>query len=85
MGACEDCRDVNLQGKWATFKTEDNGHLEACSNTGKPVDYGLKEGVSHGTADYRKLYEVSERRVCQVLQFHRSVTATGASPMSRLY
>ena len=46
---------VRRQGKWDTFKTEVNGHLEACSNNGKPVDYGLKEGVSHGTADYRPL------------------------------
>jgi hypothetical protein len=46
---------VNLQGKWDTIESEVNGHLEACSNTGKPVDYSLKEGVSHGTADYRPL------------------------------
>jgi hypothetical protein len=46
---------VNRQGKWDTFKTEVNGHLGACSSPGKPVDYGLKEGVSHGVADHRPL------------------------------
>ena len=45
--------NVNRQQKWHRFKAKINGHLEACSNNGKPVDYGLKEGVSHGTADYR--------------------------------
>ena len=46
---------VRLQGKWDTFETEVNGHLEACSNTDKPVDYDLKGGVSYGAADYRPL------------------------------
>jgi len=48
-----DQKDVRRQGKWDTFGTKVNGHFEACSYSGKAVNYHPKGGVSHGTTDYR--------------------------------
>ena len=48
-------RNVRRQHQWDIFETGVNGHLGACSSTGKPVEYDLKEGVSHGATDHRPL------------------------------
>jgi len=44
---------VNRQGKWDTFGIKVSGHLRACSDTSKAVDYHSKGGVSHGATDHR--------------------------------